>query len=97
MHSERITVINRLRYIWEIPCSLLQGSSIIQSLRQIRSVRGALGSLFSFATQNTPKPVTAPKVDMALRTGTKNTPRCGEIATWGCSITCIDLVPFHDL
>jgi hypothetical protein len=44
-----------------------------------------------------PKPVTAPKEDKVLRTGTKNARRFYEMATWGCSIICINLVPFHDL
>ena len=57
---------------------------------------GARGSLFSAATQKTPKPLTAPKEDKVLRTGTKNIRRFCEMATWGCSIICKNLVPFHD-
>jgi hypothetical protein len=59
-----------------------------------RSIRGAQESLFSAATRKTPKPVTAPKEDKILRTGTKNARRCGEMATWGCSIICKKLVSF---
>ena len=59
--------------------------------------RGTRGSLFSSATQNTTKPVTAPKADNARWTGTKNARRCGDWVLWGCFKTCINLVPFHHL
>jgi hypothetical protein len=61
------------------------------------SQKGVRGSLFSSVTQKTAKPVTAPKADNAPQTGTKNARRCGDLVLWGCSITCINLVPFHHL
>ena len=51
----------------------------------IQIQRGALGSLFSSATQKTTKPVTAPKADNALWTGTRNARRCGDIVRGAAS------------
>jgi hypothetical protein len=62
-----------------------------------RSVWVTRGSLFRFRHPKDAQACTPPKVDKFLRTGTKNASRCSEIATLGSSITCINMVPFHDL